>query len=118
MMRSFVRSIKKGMIILWSVAIVDIPGGWVLCDGNNGTPDLRNRFVLAAGDTYAVDALGGAVLHSHPANETHTHMISSGADIASGSGYNASCDSPVKAGVTGNADNLPPYHALAYIMKL
>jgi len=45
----------KGLICLWSGAIVDIPAGWSLCDGGNGRPDLRNRFVIGAGDTYAPD---------------------------------------------------------------
>ena len=38
-----------GMIILWYGNTGNIPGGWVLCDGNNSTPDLRDRFVIGAG---------------------------------------------------------------------
>lgn len=49
-----------GGIIAWSGAINTIPAGWVLCDGANGTPDLRNRFIVGAGSTYAVGATGGA----------------------------------------------------------
>ena len=49
-----------GMITLWSGAIGAIPALWALCDGTNGTPDLRNRFVMGAGTT-AVGATGGAV---------------------------------------------------------
>lgn len=49
-----------GAIVLWSGAIADIPTGWVLCDGANSTPDLRNRFVVGAGDAYTVAATGGA----------------------------------------------------------
>ena len=33
-----------GCIILWSGAANKIPEGWALCNGQNGTPDLRNRF--------------------------------------------------------------------------
>lgn len=40
------------MIVIWSGAIVDIPAGWSLCDGNNGTPDLRDCFVGGAGNAY------------------------------------------------------------------
>ena len=63
-------SIPSGGIILWSGAANAIPTGWVLCDGQNNTPDLRNRFVIGAGDSYAVDATGGSadaivVSHSH-----------------------------------------------------
>ena len=50
----------RGGIILWSGSIATIPTGWVLCDGTNSTPDLRNRFVVGAGSTYAVAATGGA----------------------------------------------------------
>ena len=57
-----------GMIMLWSGSTVSVPNGWRLCDGTGGTPDLRNRFVVGAGSSYAVDATGGsanAVLVSH-----------------------------------------------------
>jgi hypothetical protein len=37
-----------GMIMMWSGTIATIPSGWYLCDGNNGTPDLRNRFIIGA----------------------------------------------------------------------
>ena len=63
-------SFPTGGIILWSGAANNIPTGWVLCDGQNSTPDLRNRFVVGAGDSYAVDATGGSadatlVSHTH-----------------------------------------------------
>lgn len=45
----------KGLICLWSGAIVDIPAGWYLCDGTNGRPDLRDCFVVGAGLTYNPD---------------------------------------------------------------
>lgn len=41
-----------GIICLWSGAVVDIPEGWHLCDGTEDTPDLRNKFVIGAGDAY------------------------------------------------------------------
>lgn len=49
-----------GDIDLWSGAIADIPRGWVLCDGANGTPDLTDRFVLGAGGAEDPDATGGS----------------------------------------------------------
>jgi hypothetical protein len=61
-----------GVIVLWSGSIGSIPAGWALCNGNNGTPDLRDRFIVGAGSTYAVDATGGsanAIVVSH----THTY---------------------------------------------
>ena len=47
-------------IIMWSGTTTDIPAGWALCDGTGGTPDLRNRFILGAGDDYAPKSTGGA----------------------------------------------------------
>ena len=40
----------NGGIIMWSGTLASIPTGWVLCDGTNGTPDLRSRFVYGAPD--------------------------------------------------------------------
>lgn len=53
-------SIPAGTIFLWSGSTASIPSGWVICNGSNGTPDLRNEFVVGAGDTYSVDGSGGA----------------------------------------------------------
>lgn len=69
--------IPIGGIIMWSGAVSAIPTGWSLCNGSNGTPDLRNRFVVGAGSTYDVDDTGGsadAVVVSH----THTGATTSG----------------------------------------
>ena len=54
-----VNPIPAGGIIMWSGSIGSIPAGYVICDGNNGTPDLRDRFVVGAGNTYAVGNSGG-----------------------------------------------------------
>jgi hypothetical protein len=67
----------SGVIVLWSGSIGSIPAGWVLCNGNNGTPDLRNRFIVGAGSTYSVDASGGSadaivVSHTHTATSVVT----------------------------------------------
>ena len=90
-----------GGIIMWSGAISAIPTGWSLCDGSNGTPDLRNRFVLGATNdgsdsTYpgiSVDETGGTadatlVSHTHTATVNdpgHDHTFSSN-DSDSGQG--------------------------------
>ncbi len=75
--------IPAGGIIMWSGSIENIPAGWALCDGYNGTPDLRNRFVIAAGGVYSVGATGNGSIpqHNHSVslntNSTgeHTHDI-------------------------------------------
>lgn len=108
----------SGIIAIWSGSIVTIPSGWVICDGNNGTPDLRNNFVVGAGDTYAVDANGGNVLHFHGfSGDGHVHLMQAGSDILLGDGYNANTGANAAAGNTDNANGLPPYYALAFIMK-
>ena len=62
-------AIPIGGIIAWSGTVNNVPAHWALCDGGNGTRDLRDRFILGAGSTYAVGATGGATTvdasHSH-----------------------------------------------------
>ena len=107
-----------GIIVIWSGPIVSIPSGWVICDGNNGTPDLRNNFVVGAGDTYAVDANGGAVNHTHPfLSDGHTHDLVAGTDIAAGTDFSGTTATGNVSGTTDATSNLPPYYALAFIMK-
>jgi hypothetical protein len=71
---AFVRSIiPAGVILMWSGSIASIPSGWVLCDGANGTPNLRDRFIVGAGSTYGVGATGGSADATLP---SHTHSLS------------------------------------------
>ena len=44
---------------MWSGTIASIPSGWQLADGTNGSPDLRNRFIVGAGSTYSIGNTGG-----------------------------------------------------------
>lgn len=134
-----------GMIMIWSGSSASIPSGWVLCDGTNSTPDLRNRFVVGAGSTYSVGATGGSadavvVSHTHTATSTvtdpgHTHQtLGWGGGSSNGIGSidsdntnNVTSNSSTtgitvattvaSAGVSGTNANLPPYYALCYIMK-
>lgn len=107
-----------GTIVLWYGAILDIPTGWSLCDGNNGTPNLQNKFIVGAGDTYAVDGTGGAITHTHPfSSDGHTHDIPGGSDIGSGANFANTSDNRSDGGTSDAGSTLPPYHALAYIMK-
>jgi len=72
--------LPSGTIVLWSGSIGSIPAGWYLCNGSNGTPDLRNRFIVGAGSTYAVDATGGsadAIVVSHTHTITTTTTVNS-----------------------------------------
>jgi microcystin-dependent protein len=112
-----------GMIILWSGSIASIPSGWLLCNGASSTPDLRDRFVVGAGTTYAVGATGGEATHVLTVAElaAHHHTVSY-SSYAPTTGVQAVIGgaSTVNTGDTGSGtahENRPPYYALAYIMK-
>ena len=135
-----------GGIIIWSGSAVAIPAGWLLCDGTGGTPNLRDRFVVGAGSTYAVGATGGsanavAVSHTHTASTNttgaHSHSIptwqsdvgepnfyraytrglNAGSINTDSAGDHSHTVTVASAGVSGTNANLPPYYALCYIMK-
>jgi len=111
--------LPTGIICLWYGAIVDIPDGWVICDGDNGTPDLRNRFIVGAGGAIGVHGTGGNVNHNHAfTGDGHFHSLQAGAGMAENNIWNHVTASENVTGTTDNTNGMPPYHALAYIMKL
>ena len=124
----------SGMIILWSGASNAVPTGFVLCNGQNNTPDLRGRFVVGFHDSngdYDVNDTGGSesvtlTVNQIPAH-THTHTK---ATHPSGSGpeqnQSGGPEDRTNFGDTGTTsstgggqshENRPPYYALCYIMK-
>lgn len=157
--------IPSGCIVMWSGSIATIPSGWYLCNGSNGTPDLRNKFIIGADTdvssvsntsiTGANTKTGGTkdaivVSHSHSATSTttasdsgHQHFLSTpGGQGSVNAGNNlvgnynegtqtyakytgfasanisASTSTTVNStGSDGTNQNLPPYYALAFIMK-
>lgn len=162
--------VPSGAIMMWAGPVSSIPSGWVLCDGTNSTPDLRDRFVVGAGSTYTVADTGGSadavlVSHDHPATSTstststvtdpgHSHQYALGEYATPGNydfGQNQNhenyvheddgprgylCDTNTQTtgitvatqtttatsvdtvGSSATNANLPPYYALAYIMKV
>lgn len=68
-----INPIPSGLISLWYGSIASIPTGWALCDGSSGTPDLRDRFVVGAGNAYTVNATGGAASSTSSTEGTHNH---------------------------------------------
>lgn len=116
-------SVPSGGIIMWSGSIASIPVGWVICDGTNSTPDLRNRFVVGAGDVYAVAGTGGSdtvtlttaqlPIHSHPGSGSsgsagsHSHPASGSTGSAGSHShpYTASNDQNAPKDGTGNSVN-------------
>lgn len=80
------RLVPPGTIMIWKGARGDIPQGWYACDGDNGTPDLRDRFILGAGaaanpndkgagdgHAHGVSALDGNFSFDTSTNGDHTH---------------------------------------------
>ena len=126
-----IEAFVKGMIILWYGSTSNVPSGWVLCDNstaaqNAGAPDLRDKFVVGAGNNYAVDATGGSadavvVEHKHVTTfDGHKFFPGDGStSISYGGpgGYPATVFNMDNEGVSGTNKNLPPYYALCYIMK-
>lgn len=90
-----------GTIILWFGAIGTIPSGWHLCDGQMGTPNLLNRWIVGAGDTYAVGDTSNS--------QAHAHKPVADNEVAAGIGRREK---------TSWFYQQPPYHALCYIMKV
>lgn len=72
-----IEGVPSGIITMWSGLISEIPNGWYLCNGANGTPDLRGRFVYGASVDGDINAKGGSadaivVEHTHTANHNHS----------------------------------------------
>ena len=147
---SALNGVPRGGIIMWSGSVVDIPAGWALCNGSNGTPDLRDKFIVGAKQdsagvtktnvTGVLTQTGGEAFHTLTLQELPSHFHSldgtNGGDIvAAKNGADSIIDSISHEGTANDANywagmrtgsvgggaahnNLPPYYALAYIMKL
>lgn len=121
--------VLKGSIIMWNGTTA--PGGWAICDGGSGTPDLRNRFIVGVGSGYGLGATGGEAFHTLTEAEmpkhTHDHRHApvyfadtGGGDMAQGGGTKATPPKWTTDSTGGSQphENRPPYYALCYIMKL
>jgi hypothetical protein len=90
--------VPPGGIIAWSGAEINIPTGWLLCNGSNGTPDLRNRFIIGAGtgSSYAVGATGGS---ANSIVVSHTHSFSDTTNTSSLVGTLTASKPPAATGI-------------------
>ena len=88
--------VPVGVIVMWSGATNAVPSGWALCNGTNGTPDLRDRFIVGAGSTYAVGATGGAATVTLNESQIpgHTHVISATTASAGAHTHTATVSDP------------------------
>lgn len=142
--------VPYGVIAIWSGSSTDIPDGWALCNGSNGTPDLTGRFVVGAGNSYgqsnrandggqpySAGATGGSRTVTLTTEQLPSHhheyygddqLDVAATKIRTVNGYDASSKKSSEwpsgwfktSEVGGNQahDNLPPYYALCYIMKV
>ena len=121
--------IPSGIIVAWSGNESNIPSGWVLCNGQNNTPDLRGRFILGVSDSHTVNSTGGEETHTLSVNEmpSHNHEILSEWSVAAtqdsswgmetrGCGKYQGKNAKYSGGNRPH-NNMPPYYALCYIMK-
>lgn len=113
-----------GSIVVWSGDDTDIPEGWQIADGTNGTRDLRTKFVWGAGLDLTVGQNGGARNHGHPfTGNGHAHESLIQVDVA-GAGpsqaWNGPSDSEsAQASGTTDAENhLPPWFVLFWIQRI
>lgn len=68
--------VPKGGILMWSGVISSIPNGWALCDGSNGTPDLRDRFILGAtGENLGSTGGAQSIVLAESNLPSHSHLI-------------------------------------------
>ena len=128
--------VPTGVIVMWSGTTSNIPSGWVLCDGQNSTPDLRDRFIVGAGSTYNAAATGGSTstgshtltvaelpAHSHTFSYTAPNQQTPAAphnlanNVGSAGTVNTGTNNTGDGAAHTHANSLPPYLALAYIMK-
>lgn len=74
--------VPQGGIIMWSGSANNVPTGWYLCDGTNGTPNLQDRFIVGAGNNYNSGDTGGAdnVTLTQAQLPSHTHSVSGTTD--------------------------------------
>lgn len=114
-----VKTYLKGIIVMWSGAYADIPDGWAVCNGTNGTPDLRYKFIRGVYFEGQIGNTGGNASHNHPfTGDGHSHSHPEGEGLAAGSDKTLSTSTDPATGTTDLGSSFPPYYMLAFIMKL
>lgn len=127
---------SRGMILMWSGSVSNLPKGWKLCNGeDNGTPDLRGQFIVGYdnrdSDYDQPGKHGGEKRHTLTINEMPKHNHSHTAYRANFNHAGEATEGSTKddgdgrftvsghhTGGSQPHENRPPYYVLAYIMKL
>lgn len=89
-------AVPTGFIGMWSGSLATIPLGWGLCDGSAGRPDLRDRFIVGAGNTYIIGTTGGAntVVLAESNIPSHNHTFSGSGSASSAGAHNHTLSDP------------------------
>lgn len=110
--------LPTGIISLWYGSLGTIPSGWIVCDGNGGSPNLRGQFIRGATVAIPPGSTGGAGTHTHDfTGDGHTHNIPAGGIIAAGVNVADVTGSSPATGTTDAGSSIPPHHRLYWIMK-
>ena len=112
-----INALPAGTVIAYYSRGGQIPTGWMICDGTNGTPDLRGRYIQGVASFADVGGL--------PGNATHAHTFTTGNAFNRGSHYkveNGCCpQSPgldvTYVGTTDPSSNIPPSVTMLYLMR-
>ena len=129
------QNVPTGTIIAYYSNNGEIPDGWSICNGDNGTPDLRNKFIKGAARLSDNGQEGGVGGHSLEIKFPQLNLATGGTghDKAlredAGNGvinHRTACAGcnlvnsyiPARPTVSWNLDNQPPYTSLVYIMKI
>jgi microcystin-dependent protein len=143
---SSVAGFVSGMILMFTGA--SPPTGWAFCNGNNGTPNLTDKFIICSGSTYPAGTTGGSSsvtlattnlpAHSHTLTNGTATVTATVTTVNGGTGGTGIVNNQISrpssesgnsatATISGRTDSvgsgtafsiMPPYYALAYIMKL
>jgi len=121
-----VSTFPSGGIIMWSGSIASIPSGWYLCDGSNGTPDLRDRFIVGAkqdsGGVAKTNVTGSLTQSGDGIIPAHTHgyatpaLKTKNADGEQNDYWSGSSSANTDSAGSGTK-NIAVYYALAFIMR-
>lgn len=115
----YTKHVPSGLIAMWSGLITAIPTGWALCDGENGTPNLRNRFIIGAGNNYNIGDIGGEETHTLSTTEmpSHSHTGSSGSSSHSHTGSSGSSSHSHTGSTNSTGSHTHQYSdsAIAYV---
>lgn len=111
--------VPSGAVVAYEGTIASIPADWDLCDGTNSTPNLTNKFIRAAGDTYSLGATGGGGSQSVTVGSSGGHKGASGAIGRNNASLNAIYYGNVNKGSHSHGGSAsidePINYSLAYI---